>query len=559
MFDVTQGGLWFEGYWWWVCASGQDTTPAKCALWQVTGGSSEVIVPGSVVTSGTLTAGQWNFVPLSAPVPLAPCSAQSYGAVYLAAVGYSASDGFPETKNQFGSGGTYSAGITNGPLNAPSSSSGSAAAGSAFGGWAKPQMAYTVAGSDPSVIMPGQNDSDANFWVDVQVSDTAPSGASYQGFSAAPAFVSPGTSASATAYTLGLEFTLSAACTLQRIWHYSPAGSTVLPSRCAVWNVSTQAVVSGTDNTSPSWLKQADGSAAAAGDGWVYCDYSGSAPALSSGVNYKAATFTPANTSPWFLVVTGWWGGSPGPFSSGLTAGPLTILGNSVSTQGQDSWNAGTTWTYPATGNIVNGTESPEYDGIDVQVTPAAGAAAASGTLNVSGTAAGRAPAAVAGALDASGAFTLAGTAAGKAPAGAAGVLAVSGSAAAAAPVTPAGALNVSGTGAGQAPAAAASSITLAGTAAGLAPAAAAGGFILTGAATAAPGTGVAGALALSASAGARAPAAATGAFSLAGTAALVPVTPGQTGSCLAVDYPAYFLAAVDYPAYSVLAVDRGG
>ena len=59
VFNVNQGNLWFQGYWWWVGGSGQDTTALKFALWQQTssgGGGGGTLVPGRVVTSGTLTA-----------------------------------------------------------------------------------------------------------------------------------------------------------------------------------------------------------------------------------------------------------------------------------------------------------------------------------------------------------------------------------------------------------------------------------------------------------------------------------------------------------------------
>jgi hypothetical protein len=369
-FCVTEGGLWFEGYWWWVCSSGQDTTAVKCALWQLSTASTGVIVPGSIVTSGTLTAGQWNYVPLATPVPLAPSATQSYGAVYNAAIGYSASHGFPATKNQFGNGDPYSAGITNGPLFCCASDfSGAPSPGSAFS-WTKPQMPYSTAGSDPSVNMPGTNDADDNLWVDVQISDTAPAGATYKGFSSAPVFVVPGVSAQSLAYTLGLEFTVAEACPLVRIWHYSPSGVTILPSRCGVWNVSTQAEVAGTDNQAPVW-------SGAAGSGWVSCDYTSSGVTLQSGVSYKVSTFTSNNSQTWFLASASWWGGSPGPFSSGLTNGPLTILGNSAASPGQDSWNVGTSWTYPATST------NPEYDGVDVEVMASS---ATQGTATLTGT-----------------------------------------------------------------------------------------------------------------------------------------------------------------------------
>lgn len=57
-FEVTAGAMWFEGYWWWVCPSGQPTAAQKFALWNVTGQGGGTLIPGSVVTSGPLTAGQ---------------------------------------------------------------------------------------------------------------------------------------------------------------------------------------------------------------------------------------------------------------------------------------------------------------------------------------------------------------------------------------------------------------------------------------------------------------------------------------------------------------------
>ena len=113
---VTAGGCWLDGYWWWVCQSGQSTAAQKFALWQIYNGQQGTLVANSVVTSGTLSAGQWNYVQLAAPLPLA------IGATYVAATGFNGS--FPDTNNQFGSGDPYSAGITSGPLTAYSDASG---------------------------------------------------------------------------------------------------------------------------------------------------------------------------------------------------------------------------------------------------------------------------------------------------------------------------------------------------------------------------------------------------------------------------------------------------
>lgn len=367
LFSVTSGGKWLRGYRWWVCGTGQQVTAGqKFALWQVNGPSNPPsLVPGSTVAAGILTAGAWNTVLLPSPIPLAPCgTASGYGAVYCAATAWPSGTGFPEVKNQFGGGGQpYSAGIVNGPLTGYSSISGSlplqsqAPSTGAVTSWNKGQQPYMLAG-DPTTACPATNDSDAFLGMDIVVTDVPPPGVqSYRGFPSMPLFVSPGVSAQTMAYTIGLQFSVSAACALTRIWHYSPPGSTILPSRCALWDVSSQSVVPGTDNQSPAW-------SGAAASGWVSCDYTASGVTLQAGKAYKVSVFTPDNVNPWFLAQDKFWGGVPGPFASGITNGPLTIAGNAAATPGQDSWIQSTTWGYPSVST------SPEFDGLDVEVTP---------------------------------------------------------------------------------------------------------------------------------------------------------------------------------------------
>lgn len=341
-FEVTSGGTWFEGFWWWVCPSGQSTSPQKFALWSVYNDGVGKLISGTVVTSGALTAGQWNYVPLSTPVPLAPA------AYYNAATGFSGS--FPDTNGQFGSGDPYSAGITpnNGPLTAFSDQSGSLQA--PFG---MPQGLFGVAGTDPSVNMPANGSNSANFWIDLQVGTTPPSGATYRLWPNYP--VVPGAiEGSGIGYTLATEFRLSQSCSLDNIWFYSPGAAGALPTRCAIWNVSSQAVVSGTDNTSPSWT-------GAAGSGWVACAYNG--VTLPAG-DYKVAVFY-AGGSEWFQVDTGYFGSGPG--ANGITAGPLSAPGLSGATSpGQGTYNQAT-WAYPDSyGSGSNG----ETFWVDVEVTP---------------------------------------------------------------------------------------------------------------------------------------------------------------------------------------------
>ena len=116
VFKVTTGGTWFDGYWWWVCGTGQSTAPQKFALWQVYTNATGTLISSATVTSGPLTAGQWNYVALPTPLPLAT------GVGYVAATGFTG--GFPDTNNQFASGDPYGAGITSGPLTAYSDQTG---------------------------------------------------------------------------------------------------------------------------------------------------------------------------------------------------------------------------------------------------------------------------------------------------------------------------------------------------------------------------------------------------------------------------------------------------
>jgi hypothetical protein len=342
LFEVTTGGIWFDGYWWWVCPSGQPTASQKFALWAIyNGGLGAALVPGSTATSGTLAAGQWNYVPLNNPIPLA------IGACYNACTGFTGS--FPDTNGQYGSGGAYSAGIVNGPLTAFSDQSGTQAAP-----FNMSQGVFGVSGTDPTVSPPANGSNSANFWMDLQVDTNPPAGATYRLWPGYPTLPG-GASGDTTGYTLATEFQLSKSCTLDKIWFYSSANAAALPTRCAIWSVSSQSVVSGTDNTSPSW-------SGAAASGWVSCAYSG--VTLPAG-DYKVAVFN-GGGSKWYQVTINYWG-SGGAGANGITAGPLTAPGLSGATgPGQSTYNPGS-WAYPQTyGSASNG----ENFWIDVEVTP---------------------------------------------------------------------------------------------------------------------------------------------------------------------------------------------
>jgi len=341
VFAVTSGGCWLDGYWWWVCGSGQSTSPQPFALWQTYNGQQGNVVPGSTVTSGTLTAGQWNFVPLAAKLPL------SIGATYVAATGFS--NGFPDTSDQFGSGQPYAAGIVSGPLTAFSDASGSNPSP-----FKTAQGAFSVAGTDPTANMPIYGSSSSNFWVDLQVDTAAPSGASYRIWPSYP--VIPGhVNSDLTGYTLATEFQLSQSCTLDKIWFFSASGADALPTHCGIWDISSQSVVSGTNNASPNW-------SGAAGSGWVSCSFSG--VTLPAG-DYKVAAFY-GGGSKWYQTAIGYWDAG-GTGVSGITSGPLTAPGESqASSPGQSSYHTGS-WAYPGT---YESTAGGENYWVDVEVTP---------------------------------------------------------------------------------------------------------------------------------------------------------------------------------------------
>jgi hypothetical protein len=351
MFEVTQGGLWFQGFWWWVPATTSQTGPQEFALWQIlTGGvgPTGVLVPGSTVTSGTLTAGAMNFVPLATPIPLSPnCG-------YMAATGFVCTTGFPISQNQFTTGDPYSAGITNGPLFAFPTGS--------FLSIEQGEFSSTL-GADPTAAMPASPFASSNFWVDVQVTDAPPGGASYRLWPnmPTPLFQSPDT---ANNFTLAAEFELSGACNLSKIWFYSQAGATQLPTETGIWAISGTSLVPGTHQTSPSW-------SGAAGSGWVSTPYTG--VTLSPGVKYKVSVFNGAGSpNIWNVSYFSYWGTGPG--AGGITAGPLSAPDITTATSpGQDTFNLGATFTYPASFDSSN--PGDNY-WVDVEVTPVAAPAA---------------------------------------------------------------------------------------------------------------------------------------------------------------------------------------
>jgi hypothetical protein len=309
-FEVSTGGCWLEGFWWWVCDKHQSTKEQKFALWQaypVDGNLQGRLIGATTVEDKKLRAGRWNYIALHKPVPLA------ISATYVAATGLKGS--FPISKNAFGKKDKYHAGITNGPLHAYSDVTGTRPI--PFGG---SQALFSIAGNDPTKHMPNVGDGkSSNFWMDLQVTTKAPKGASFRLWPNYP--VIPFADAEVgdeLEQSSGTEFWLSERCKLDRIWFYSPPGSTALPAQCAIFNIGTQGMVAGTHKTSPGWSGKP-------GSGWVSASYSGIT--LAAG-KYKTAIYSPGG-APYFYETVYYFGnslknGAPGPASAaGIGSGPL--------------------------------------------------------------------------------------------------------------------------------------------------------------------------------------------------------------------------------------------
>ena len=300
MFEGTASGMWFEGYYLWVCPTGQNTTPVKCALWSVTGNGTGQVIPSSIVTSGTLLAGRWNYIPLASPIQLA------IAAPYVAAIGVNGP--FPNTPNSFGAGGPYSAGIVNSPLVAYSDTNGSLPAPYNYS-----QGCISANGSDPAVTIPlpgGPN----NYWVDIQVSAGIPSGFSYSGSWRLWPNMWDALGASTDApvnYVIATEVHFSTTVTLNKIWYYSIAGTAELATECGVWSIATQTLVA--ENTSPTW-------SGAAGSGWISCSFTG--VTLPAG-SYRVAVYNNAAApDAWSAKLLNYWDAGVG--QNGIVEGPLS-------------------------------------------------------------------------------------------------------------------------------------------------------------------------------------------------------------------------------------------
>lgn len=152
-------------------------------------------------------------------------------------------------------------------------------------------------------------------------------------------------------YTMGIEFSVSAAAALTAIWFYSASGATVLPAEIALFTVSGQSLA---HSEMATW-------SGAAGSGWVRAAFS-SPPGLTASVNYRGAVQQPSSVN-WYSATSHYW--DTGAGSGGITNGPLTAPDSAGSDVGQDSFDGGSSLSYPA-----NSFNAANY-WLDVEITVA--------------------------------------------------------------------------------------------------------------------------------------------------------------------------------------------
>jgi hypothetical protein len=407
IFELTTGSAWLEGYWLWVCAEGQSTTPQKFTLWMPYEGANYVhtgtMIPGSTVTSGELARGQWNFIRLPHAVPL------SIATPYQLETG--AIGGVPMTPNMWGPHDPWAKGVTSGPLVAPSSGPNST------------DQCAAAEGSNPTKVVTAYSYESPYYWLDVQITTKAPGGSSYRLWPSMPVIAAPpkttdSDDADTSEQSSGTEFWLSTECTLDKIWFFSPLPSplvgapaaALLPGSCAIFNIANRSMVAGTQRGTtgpnpskmPDWRKP-DGSAAKAGDGWIYCAYEGIT--LPAG-KYKTVVYcygggTTMDYKYYFFQEQRFYFGGPinsvgvpiGPATvpNGIQSGPLyspntsraataesngavaaiaagTIVHANSTYQLNDASNTGT-FLYPDT---FDSADDGEVRWVDVEVTPKA-------------------------------------------------------------------------------------------------------------------------------------------------------------------------------------------
>lgn len=144
----------------------------------------------------------------------------------------------------------------------------------------------------------------------------------------------------ASAYTMGVQFSVSATARLTGVWFFTQAASS-FPAQIALFLVSDLSLV---HFEAATWTGSAGG--------WVRAGFA-TPPALALSTAYVAAVLTtPGAGGNGYTNTAHYW--DTGPGAGGLTNGPLTAPNNAGATFGQDAFHAGSSLAFP--GNTFNAT-----------------------------------------------------------------------------------------------------------------------------------------------------------------------------------------------------------
>lgn len=334
--------LWLDGYYWWVPPGG-DTAAQEFVCWCITANPSgglpvAQVISSTDVMSGTLTAGQWNLVTLSTPIPMAS------GTDFVGATGWTAVHGFPVTNNQFGSGDPYASGITEGPMFAFSAGTASAPCPFNYNNGLFDTSSTNSSTASPSVNMPFKSSNDANFWLDLSFTDTKPT--NFRG----PYTLWPNNVIGNQATTQDLDENYDVVTQenwttdqlLYGVSYYSPPGATTLADKVSIWKISGQTLVQSI--TSPTW-------SGAAGSGWITATFP--AGTILPAGDYKIGVYRggtvsggssgwsakDANTDPWIT----------GDFANGISVGTTFAPNATAAAVATDASNSSITNPWQST------------------------------------------------------------------------------------------------------------------------------------------------------------------------------------------------------------------
>jgi Domain of unknown function (DUF4082) len=143
--------------------------------------------------------------------------------------------------------------------------------------------------------------------------------------------------ADTAAYTMGVQFSVSKAGTLQAVWFNSPPGAVSLPSSIALYQVTGPGAGTLVASQVAAW-------SGAAGSGWVRAAFT-VPPALTAGQAYKACVGN-FDGNFFYGATASYW--SSGPGAGGVTSGPVSAPANGGADGGQDTFTQAAVLSYPA-------------------------------------------------------------------------------------------------------------------------------------------------------------------------------------------------------------------